>query len=246
MRRMFSEKQILELVKNTTGKDTVDKVLIYNPDAIGQIYYEKYREKIFSPLDGVTHLTVPFITMYPPKTPVCFGTMFTGATPQVHGITKYEKPVITIDSLFDCWARAGKKVALISNAKQSIPRIFANRNIDYYYPENDEAVIEKALELLRNSDYDVIEVYNQEYDDFLHVTHPRSYFCKRASKRYVARYLRLIEQAKESWKDYSFLTTFSPDHGAHRILKILIGTHGKNIPEDMNIVHFFSCFNKNN
>ena len=43
-----------------------------------------------------------------PVTPVCFGTMYTGAQPAVHGIQKYEKPVIQIDTIFDALIRAGK------------------------------------------------------------------------------------------------------------------------------------------
>lgn len=233
--------EVIDLVKKTTGKETVDKVLIYNPDAIGRYFYEKYKEKIFAPLDNISDIKVPFLTMIPPKTPVCFGTMFTGATPEVHGIQKYEKQVITIDSLFDVWAREGKKVALISNPNQSIPKIFANRNINYYPVKYDTEAVEKALELIANSDYDIIEVYNQEYDDMLHVTYPNSYFCRRAARKYVKNYVKLVECVKEHWKGKSILTTFSPDHGGHRVLNCLLGTHGQDIPEDRNIYHFFTA-----
>ena len=180
-----------------------------------------------------------------PNDPVPFATMFTGASPEVHGIRHYEKPVLKIDTLFDAWARAGKKVALVSKGGQSIPRIFAERNIDYFITSCDAESVEKGIELIASDKYDIIEVYNQEYDDMLHVTHPRSYFCLRAAKHYVNSYVKLYDAVKTYWKDYTSLITFSPDHGAHRIGKIFLGTHGSEIPSDMNIVHFFSVLGGN-
>lgn len=238
--------EILELVKNKTGKDTVDKLVIFNPDAIGCEFYNLYRKKIFAPLDCLTDLRIGFLTAVPPKTPVCFATMFTGADPSVHGINKYEKPVLKIDTLFDAWARAGKKVALVSKAGQSIPRIFADRKIDYFITDSDESSVNKAIELIKSDEYDVIEVYNQEYDDMLHVTYPRSYFCRRAAKRYVASYEKINDAVKKYYAGKTALITFSPDHGAHRIGGFLLGTHGKEIPSDMNIYHFFTVYGDKN
>ncbi len=238
--------EILSLVKEKTGNNTVDKLLVYNPDAIGMEFYFRYKDKIFGGLDELTDLSVDFLTAVPPKTPVCFATMFTGADPSVHGINRYEKPVLTVDTLFDAWARAGKKVALVSKGGQSIPRIFANRNIDYFITNSDEESVNKGIELIASDKYDVIEVYNQEYDDMLHVTYPRSYFCKRAAKHYVSSYKKLNEAVEKYWGNYSSLVTFSPDHGAHRIGGFLIGTHGKVIPSDMNIRHFFKVYGGKN
>ena len=238
--------ELISLVQNKTGKPTVEKLLIYNPDAIGQEFFTRYEDKIFAPLKELTDVQIKLRTAVPPKTPVCFATMFTGASPEVHGIQHYEKPVVKIDTLFDAWARAGKKVALISKANQSIPRIFAERNIDYFITNGDEESVNKAVELIASDEYDVIEVYNQEYDDMLHATHPNSFFCKRAAKRYVKSYEKLNDAVKKHWKNHSALVSFSPDHGAHRAYKILLGTHGKEIPSDMNIIHFFKIYGGKN
>jgi cell division ATPase FtsA len=62
-----------------------------------------------------------------------------------------------------------------------------------------------------------------------------------AARKYVKNYVKLVECVKEHWKGKSILTTFSPDHGGHRVLKCLIGTHGHDIPEDRNIYHFFTA-----
>lgn len=234
--------EILDLVKSKTGKETVDKLVIFNPDAVGCEFYNRYRDKIFAPLDALSDLKIGFLTAVPPKTPVCFATMFTGASPSVHGINKYEKPVLKIDTLFDAWARSGKKVALVSKSGQSIPRIFANRNIDYFLTGSDSQSVDKAIELIKSNEYDVIEIYNQEYDDMLHVTYPRSYFCRRAAKHYVASYEKINAAVKEYYAGQTTLVTFSPDHGAHRIGGFLFGTHGDEIPSDMNIYHFFKVY----
>lgn len=238
--------EILDLVKSKTGKSVVDKLVIYNPDAIGCEFYKRYRDKIFAPLDALSDLKIGFLAAFPPKTPICFATMFTGAPPSVHGINKYEKPVLKIDTLFDAWARAGKKVALVSKVGQSIPRIFAERNIDYFLTENDRQSVDKAIELIKSNEYDVIEVYNQEYDDMLHATHPRSYFCRRAAKHYVKSYEKINAAVNKYYSGQTTLVTFSPDHGAHRIGGVFLGTHGKEIPSDMNVYHFFTVYGDRN
>ena len=237
--------EVLNLVEEKTGGTAVEKVVIYNPDAIGE-YYVDSRPKIFAPLIGSADLCVNLLTAFPPKTPVCFGTMFTGVNPEVHGIQHYEKKLITVSSLFDKWAEAGKKVALISKEKQSIPTIFANRNIDYYLLKNDDEVLIKALELIESDKYDVIEVYNQEYDDKLHVSSPDSPFCRRAARNYVRNYISLKKKIKDCYASYNTLLTFSPDHGSHRIGGFLLGTHGKNTPRDMNVKHFFEVIPRRN
>ena len=57
-------------------------------------------------------------------TPVCFGTMYTGLSPQEHGIMKYRKPVLQVDTVFDYLVKEKKKAAIISTEGDSISRIF--------------------------------------------------------------------------------------------------------------------------
>ncbi len=231
--------EIEEMVKAKTANGKVDRMLIYNPDAIGEWYYEKYKDT-FANVEKHTDIKVKYITANPPKTPVCFGTMFTGASPEVHGIQKYEKPVITIDTLFDSWSRSGLKVAMVAVANQSIPKIFAGRDIDYYLMPYDKQVVEKALELIKEDKYDVIEVYNQEYDDVMHMTHPESIPAKRASRHYVESFDKLMNAVDEYWQEHDTFVAFSTDHGTHRMFFGLgLGMHGSDIPKDRNIVHFY-------
>lgn len=99
-----------------------DRAVMYNPDAIAQWIYEKYPE-YFSDVKSRIGKEIPLATVMPSVTPVCFGTMYTGAQPAVHGIRKYEKPIITIDTLFDALVRAGKKAALVTYGQCSLGRI---------------------------------------------------------------------------------------------------------------------------
>ena len=60
--------------------------------------------------------------------------MYTGAQPEVHGIRKYEKPVIRIDTLWDALVRAGKKAAIVADNKCSMGKLDA-------YDDCEEAVM---------------------------------------------------------------------------------------------------------
>ncbi len=237
-----ADEREVDAIKNLVGTQKPDRMLIYNPDAVGEWIYEKYY-KLFDNIRDACQTEVSFLTAFPPKTPVCFATMFTGAQPEVHGIRKYEKPVLKIDTLFDSLVRSGKKVAMVAVANQSIPRIFAERPIDYYLMPYDGAVIEKALELIEKDEYDVIEVYNQEYDDKMHLSWPSSPIAVNALKHYNASFGKLVSAVRTHWKNHDTLVTFSPDHGVHKPL-FGLGTHGKNIPKDMNIRHFFGMIPK--
>ena len=102
----------VQLLKEQAG-GPIQRALIYNPDAVAQWLFHKNR-LMFQPVLEQTQLVLPLRAVMPSVTPVCFGTMYTGAQPEVHGIQAYEKPVIAIDSLFDALVRAGKKVALVA------------------------------------------------------------------------------------------------------------------------------------
>ena len=48
----------------------------------------------------------------------------------------------------------------------------------------------------------------------------------------------LAETIKANWKDHTTLLGFAPDHGCHEIDGKL-GSHGLDMPEDLNILHFY-------
>ena len=225
----------VQLLKEQAG-GPIQRALIYNPDAVAQWLFHKNR-LMFQPVLEQTQLVLPLRAVMPSVTPVCFGTMYTGAQPEVHGIQAYEKPVIAIDSLFDVLARAGKKVALVAVEGSSMAMIYNNRPIDYFYLPYDKEVEEKALELIDKDQYDVIVVYTQEYDDVMHRTGVDSLLSMQALSNQIGIFQRLCRKAAESWKNKTSLTAFCPDHGVHQ-QEDVHGNHGLDIPEDLNIQHF--------
>jgi len=177
--------------------------------------------------------------MMPPKTPVCFASMFTGAPPEVHGIRKYERPVLTCDTLFDALARAGKRAAIVAVKDCSMDIIFRNRPIDYFTEDDDQQVTGRALELVRDDKHDFIVAYNQEYDDTLHRTRHDGPEALAAARRHVETFERLLQATEESWAAHGRVLIFAPDHGAHFDSAKGKGDHGEDIPEDMDVLHFW-------
>ncbi|MBQ8972818.1 MAG: hypothetical protein IJ074_07055 [Clostridia bacterium] len=232
---------VVKLVDRTLN-GRADRVLIYNPDCIGHWFWQKYTDWMV-PVQEYAPLAAPLSTMMPSVTPVCFGTMFTGAMPAVHGIQRYEKPVITIDSLFDSLPRAGKRVALIAVSGSSMAIIFGGRNIDYFLLPYDGDVVQKALELIEKDEYDVIVAYNQAYDDMIHKTAPEAPEALSAAKDNIAAFHALCQKAEECWKAHNTLVAFAPDHGNHTDWDGH-GNHGEFREEDINVVHFFGTLPK--
>ncbi len=217
--------------------DTFDRVVIFNPDAIGKWIVEKYPEK-FEKVRKYAPEEVKMLSMIPPKTPVCFASIYTGATPAEHGIQHYEKPVVKIESLFDALIRAGKKCCIVSVANQSMDKIFRERNMDYFSLPYDGETVDKAIELIKADEYDFIAVYCQEYDDKMHRSQPRNPWALKAIDHYAEEFEKLVLAIRENYAAHNTLYAYMPDHGVH-LTWYGLGQHGKNITKDMNVLHFY-------
>lgn len=217
-----------------------DRVLIYNPDCIGMWFWQKYTE-MFLPVQRNTQLALPIAAVMPTVTPVCFGTMYTGLMPALHGIRAYEKPVITADSLFDSLVRSKKRVALVAVADSSMAKIFLQREIDYYLLPDDAAVTTQALALVEEDQYDLIAVYNQEYDDSIHKTAPEAPRAMKAAEHHIRDFERLAEAIRQHWSAHDTLLVWAPDHGNHEDWDGH-GNHGEYRDDDMNVMHFYGVF----
>lgn len=226
-------------------KEGFDRLLIQNSDAMGMFLYEKYPD-IFEPVLKHTHLTVPFQTVMPSVTPVCFATMYTGVLPAVHGIQKYEKPVVRTDSLFDALIRAGKKVAIVATVKSSMSMIFGERDMDVIICDTEANVVQQALELILEDTYDVLCVYTIGYDKKEHAFGPESKEALTAAYTQGVIFDQLVSAVKRNWSRHNTLIAFSPDHGAHDTApgtlnargEPLRGNHGTDSPQDLNILHY--------
>lgn len=217
-----------------------DRIFMYNPDAVAEWIYNKYPE-LFEHLKASQGIEIPFETVMPSVTPVCFGTMYTGAQPCVHGIRKYEKPVISIDTIFDALIRAGKKVAIVAEDNCSIAKIFLERDMDYFIYKNLDEINAKAVEIINEDKYDFVVIYNGNYDSTMHKYGPESVQAlaeARINDHVFAIFDRLIQ---EKWKSHNTLLAFAMDHGCHEI-DGNCGSHGLDMDEDLHITHLYKAY----
>ena len=229
-------------VDEAFGGEKADRIVMYNPDAIAQWVYRKYPEYL-AQTKQYTDKEIYLATVMPSVTPVCFGTMYTGAQPDVHGIRKYEKPVITIDTIFDRLVAAGKRVALITYGGCSLGQIYLNRRINYYHFDKGgiEAVNAKAMEVILRDEHDFIVIYNGNYDKVMHKNGPESASAL-AELRVNDHVFGVISNLiKTHWGHHNTLVGFAMDHGCHEI-DGGCGSHGLDMPEDLNIVHLYKGY----
>ncbi|MBQ7046988.1 MAG: hypothetical protein IJN85_04535 [Oscillospiraceae bacterium] len=229
---------LIQKANDVFGGENADRVFIYNPDAIALWIFQKYTA-LFKEAVLRTNIQLPILSVMPSVTPVCFASMYTGVIPEVHGIQKYEKPVLKVQTVFDTLITAGKKCAIVSTEGDSISKIFLERKMDYFIYETHEECNEKALELIKEDNYDLIVLYNGNYDSTMHRYAPESEESIDALKDNIATFSKIHDAIKESWKEHKTMLGFCPDHGCHEIDGKL-GSHGLDMEEDMNIIHMFS------
>ena len=248
-----ANEDLVRFVDEAFGGQKCDRLFMFNPDAVAQWVSEKY-SYLFQEVTQRCPLQLPLRTVMPSVTPVCFATMYTGAQPQVHGIEKYEKPVVTIDTIFDAFIRAGKRCALITDHPNcSLSKIFLNRDIDYYIFENAEDVNAQAMRLIQEDRHDFIICYNENFDQQMHRCGPESILALSEIRCNSRTFGQLHSQIRTCWKEHRTLMGFAMDHGCHecdyisaKSGKHLLGNHGKDLPEDLNICHYYAAIKGEN
>lgn len=221
-----------------TARGTVRRCLIYAPDAMGE-HLQAVDPAFYEGALRVAPVRVRLRSVTPPKTPVCFASMFTGAEPATHGIRRYERPIVRTDTLFDALIRAGRRVAIASVTNCSVDLIFRERAIDYFSEGNDADVTSRALALIEADAHDLVLAYHQEYDDRLHETEPFAPRAFLAARGHISAFAQLSEAVDRHWAAHPRAILFTPDHGAHRDPASGRGDHGDDAPEDMNVSHFY-------
>ncbi len=219
-----------------------DRVLMYNPDAIAHYIFARYTD-LFQPVLSNTSLALPMQSVMPSVTPVCFASMYSGAMPDIHGIKAYVKPVLTVETIFDACIRSGKKPAIVSTKGDSISMIFLERDMDYFLFDNSDEVNIKAKELIQEDKYDIIVVYNGNFDSTMHRCGPEAPESLEALKKNARVFDELCTLVKENWKEHDTVVAFAPDHGCH-LIDGGAGSHGLDQVEDMLIPHFYGAFPK--
>lgn len=232
---------LITALNDKKGGKSVDRVVIYNPDAVALWVYQKYTA-MFTEAAIRSDLAIPMLSVMPSVTPVCFASMYSGVQPEIHGIRRYEKPVLTVETIFDRFLAAGKKCAIVSTAGDSISMIFLNRKMDYFIFPTVEEVNEKALALIDEDIYDLIVIYNGNYDSRMHKFGPESPEALSALADNVAFYALLVDKIAAQWTAHRVFYGFCPDHGCHEI-DGSCGSHGLDMEEDMNVIHFYGVKN---
>jgi len=217
-----------------------DRILMYNPDAVAQWVQEKYPQ-LMKEVPARTEIALPLTSVMPSVTPVCFGTMYTGAQPEVHGIRKYEKPVIKIDTIFDALIRNGKRCAIVADTNCSMAKIYLEREMDYYIFDTVDEINAKAAELIMADEHDFIAVYNTNYDSLMHKFGPESIEALSELRANSHAFAELSVLVDRYWGKHNTLVGFAMDHGCHEI-DGGCGSHGLDMDEDLHIVHHFMAY----
>ncbi|MBQ2847217.1 MAG: hypothetical protein IJE74_03065 [Clostridia bacterium] len=225
------------LAEKKLGGKPADRVVIYNPDAVALWVYQKYTS-MFTKTALCSDVALPMLSVMPSVTPVCFASMYSGVMPDIHGIKKYEKPVLTVNTIFDSYIKAGKKAAIVSTDRDSISMIFLNRDMEYFIYDTPEEVNEKALSLIDEDRFDLIVIYNGNYDSTMHKFGPEAPESLAELEKNIEFYSELVEKINREWKHHSVFYGFCPDHGCHEIDGDC-GSHGLDMEEDMNVIHFY-------
>ena len=219
------------------GEGKCERALLFCPDAWGWTQGEHYPE-LRARVKALAGFEVECASVMPSVTPVCYGTIFSGASPKVHGIQKYEKPVLQVETLFDVLAEAGKEVAILSVNHCSIDCIFRRRKIDYYSFRTDEQVFQETRRLIAEGRYEVLVSYMTGYDHMAHHTGPWSEASVAELALAVERFEQYVADTEEHWGARNRLVAFLPDHGQHCV-DAETGAHGQDIPEDMRVNHYY-------
>ena len=143
-----------------------------------------------------------------------------------------------VETLFDSFIKAGKKCAVVSTRGDSISMIFLEREMDYYIYDSPEEVNEKALNLIEEDNHELIVIYNGNYDGRMHKFGPESPEALDALEKNIAFYKNMVEKINDEWKSHNVLYGFLTDHGCHEIDGDC-GSHGLDMQEDMNVIHFY-------
>ena len=229
---------IADQTERVTGKpDGIEKVLIFCPDAAGEVQRQRLPE-LFNRVEKIAGFRFLSASVMPSVTPVCFATIFSGASPEVHGIRKYDKPVLTVETLFDVLAEAGKEVAILSINTCSIDCIFRKRKIDYYSLRSDALVHEMTRKLIADSKYDVILSYFTDYDALSHKHGSWSSEAVGALETAVGYFETLVADTEKFWASDNRAVIWAPDHGNHMVDENSAG-HGQNIADDMVVNHYY-------
>ena len=116
--------------------------------------------------------------------------------------------------------------------------------MDYFICPTVDACTARALELIEEDRHDFILLYNADYDSEMHRSAPESAQSLETLRKNISVIDTIARTIRRHWSDHETLLGFAPDHGCHEIDGGL-GSHGLDMPEDLNILHFYTVISGN-
>ncbi len=221
-----------------------DRVLIFSADAVPAWMVRKYTDK-FATVWEHTPLMVPMRTALPTITPFDYAAFFSGTAPGIKGeyhhltIEEMIRPLPNGDSMIAAAVRAGWKVAVVTCANGCIASMLSKSGADLFIipGDDDEAMYQKAEEIVLEGQHDFVFLYQLSFDYAQHAHGPESEMALYTLDAIIHRFDKLCHEVKKHW-DGNTLLMFHTDHGCH-LEEADKGSHGKDIPEDTDIFHFW-------
>ena len=122
--------------------------------------------------------------------------------------------------------------------------IYLEREIDYFIYQTVEEINAKALELIAKDEYDVLVVYNTNYDYIMHKNGPESTKALAELRLNGSMFGTIYNAINNCWKNkHDTLLGFAMDHGCHEIDGDS-GSHGLDMDEDRQILHTYKAIVK--
>lgn len=237
---------IADIMKEKLG-GCADNVLIFSADAVAAWVVRKYPEN-FAKVWKNAPMMVPVRTALPTITPVDYAAFFSGAAPEKNGVDKYLKPILTpeltqplltSDSLIAAAVRSGRRVCVITCSNGCIASMLSRSGADFRIipGDDDEKMYLEAKSVIESGEYDFVFLYQLSFDGALHAHGPEGEISLSELDKIINRFDVLCESVKKSWQGKTLLM-FHTDHGCHKTVNDE-GSHGKDIPEDTDIFHFW-------
>jgi len=148
----------------------------------------------------------------PPKTPVAFASMATGASPETHGVRVRTDPLL-LETIFEILREAGKTSAVAARETSSPNYLLAKRADFRGIAESglDADVLSFAEQIIKESRPDFLLIHFLDVDNASHAYGPGSQECGTAISVTDGRLRTLMHSLAE--KEYALLVL--ADHGQH-------------------------------
>ena len=230
---------------------SIEKAVIFHADAVPAYILTRYPE-LAEPVKRISQLEIPFRSVMPSITPVCFGAIYSGTYPDRNGVPRYVPPIlqpdciqprITCETIIEALVRARKRPAVVTCSNGCIASMLYDRGAKMFIidGDDDQAMFDCAMEILRSDSFDVVFLYQLSYDYTMHCFGPEGAASLAVLKTLSERYERFAREAAAVWSNRRVLTVFNADHGSHRLEGTPghEGAHGEDIPEDMEMLWYF-------